>query len=56
MRHLTFLLYTLAWQAFVWGACWVAVMERGHSGWWILLAVFFSAAQYGPGRWAELDK
>ncbi len=56
MKYITFLLYTIAWQGFVWGAFWVAVMERGHSGWWLLLAILLSGCQYPPQRWAQIDE
>ena len=54
MKCLTFLLYTLAWQSFVWGGCWWLIFRADWSAWTILLAIWFSTSQYKPARWAEI--
>ena len=56
MKWLTFLVYTIAWQSFVWGACWWLLFAQGWSAWWVALAIFMSAAQYRPSAWSELGR
>jgi len=57
-RILIFAIYTILYEAIVWGVFGYAVFIAGHSGWWVLLAVLISAGQLKPkhfGVYYEVD-
>lgn len=43
-----FTIYTLVYEAVIWGVFGYAVFGLGFSGWWVLLAVFLSGSQLKP--------
>lgn len=47
-RLTMFVLYSLLFEALVWGIFGYAVFILHHSGWWMALAVFISSAQFRP--------
>lgn len=50
----TYLIYLMLWEGFVFGGCAYLVFWRDASAWWFVLAVFMSAASYSPKKWREL--
>lgn len=51
---ITYLVYIIFWEGLVIGGCSYIVFIKGYSGYWFLLAIFFSTAAYSPQKWAEL--
>ncbi|MEX3690801.1 hypothetical protein AB3X91_11850 [Paraburkholderia sp. BR14263] len=48
MKVIAFAIYSIFFEAIVWGIFGYAVFWQGHSGWWALLAVFVSSRQMRP--------
>lgn len=42
---LAFTVYTILYEMIIWGVFGYAVFIAGHSGWWMVLAVFMSSQQ-----------
>jgi hypothetical protein len=55
MKALTYLIYIVLYEGLILGGTGYAVFTLGHSGWWFLLAVFFSAGAISPGKWMYGD-
>lgn len=55
MKYLTYLIYILLWEGFVFGGAGYAVFILQRSGWWFLLAVLLSGAAYKPEDWLKVD-
>lgn len=51
MKYLTYLIYIVLWEGFIFGGAGYAVFWRGHNGWWMLAAVFVACCAYSPGKW-----
>lgn len=51
MRALTYLIYILLWEGFVWGGTAYLVFAMDYSGWWFLLAWALSSSAYRPSHW-----
>lgn len=51
MKHLTFLIYILAWEAAVWGGWFYIVFVLDRSAWWTLLAIVCSGSTIPVRRW-----
>lgn len=47
-RVWAFMVYTVLFEAIVWGLFGWAVFWQGRSAWWMLLAVILSGAQLKP--------
>lgn len=47
-RVIVFAVYTICFEAIVWGIFAWAVFIQGFSGWWMLLAIALSASQMKP--------
>jgi len=47
MKHnlICFTIYTVLYEAIIWGIFGYGVFGLGHSGWWMLLACLLSASQ-----------
>ena len=45
-----FVIYTLIFEAMIWGGFGFVVFALGNSGWWMALAVVVSSAQMMPER------
>jgi hypothetical protein len=45
---IVFALYSIAFEAIVWGLFGWAVFVQDRSGWWVLVALFLSGAQLRP--------
>jgi len=43
-----FALYSVIYEAIIWGVFGYSVFWLNHSGWWMLLAVFMSVSQMKP--------
>jgi hypothetical protein len=54
MRSVTYLIYTVFWESLIFGGCGYFVVATGASGWWFLLALLISGAQFSPERWNAL--
>lgn len=54
MAFITFLIYTILYEAIVLGGTGYAVFVLGHSAWWLLLGVILSGAQIQPHMWHSL--
>lgn len=51
MKEITYLIYIIFFEGLVIGGCGYSVFVLGHSGWWFLLATFFSGVAYHPISW-----
>ena len=49
-RIWAFVVYTVIYEAIIWGVFGWAVFVQGRSGWWILAAAVVSGAQLKPSR------
>lgn len=47
-RIIAFAVYSVAFEAIIWGIFGWAVFEKGHSGWWMVLATFIASCQLKP--------
>lgn len=47
-RVIVFAIYTICFEAIVWGIFGWAVFIQGFSGWWMLLAIALSSSQMKP--------
>jgi len=47
-RIWAFAIYSILYEAIIWGVFGYAVFVLGHTGWWLLLAVILSGAQLKP--------
>jgi hypothetical protein len=47
-RIIVFGIYSVLYEAIIWGIFGWAVFAKGHSGWWILLATIISGEQFKP--------
>lgn len=57
MKYVTYLIYIILWEALVFGGLGYAVFVLGHSGWWMLAAVFIGGFAYSPMKWIHgVDK
>jgi len=56
MRELTYLIYIILWEGLIFGGVGYAVFILGHSGWWVLAAVFVGGHAYPPERWMDGQK
>lgn len=45
---MTFALYSILYEAIVWGLFGWAVFVKDRSGWWVLVALMLSGAQLKP--------
>lgn len=54
MKHVTYLLYLVLWEGFIFGGCAYVVFWKDASPLWFVLAVLLSAAAYSPEKWAAL--
>jgi len=43
-----FVVYSILYEAIIWGIFGWAVFFNGHSGWWILVAMLMSSSQLQP--------
>ena len=48
LRVIAFAVYSVCYEAIIWGVFGYGVFVLGFSGWWILLAVVLSGAQCKP--------
>jgi hypothetical protein len=59
-RIWAFVIYSIFFEAIVWGLFGYVVFWKGYSGWWIVLALAISAAQIKPSDFGitkkEVDK
>ena len=51
MKEITYLIYIILFEGFIWAGCFYAVFVLNHSGWWFLLASIVGSAAYPPERW-----
>lgn len=49
-RIWAFAIYSIAYEAIIWGTFGYAVFVKGESGWWMLMALFCAACQLKPKR------
>ena len=54
MIAITYMIYIILWEALIIGGFGYVVFGLNRSGWWMLLAVWFSASAYKPESWREL--
>lgn len=47
-RIWAFAIYSLIYEAIIWGIFAWAVFWRGYSGWWVLVAIIMSGNQLKP--------
>ena len=47
-RIIVFAIYSIIYEAIIWGIFGWAVFVNGRSGWWLLVAIFCSGAQLKP--------
>lgn len=52
-RIWAFAIYSICYEVIVWGIFGYAVFILGHSGWWIVAAIFVSGCQLKP-KWFGL--
>lgn len=45
-----FAIYSVFYEAIIWGVFGYAVFILGHSGWWFVLAAVLSGCQLRPGH------
>jgi len=43
-----FAIYSILYEAIIWGIFGWAVFVKDHSGWWVIIAIISSAAQLKP--------
>jgi hypothetical protein len=48
-----FTIYSILYEAIIWGVFGYAVFYKDCSSWWILLAVIMSGAQFKPNSFKE---
>lgn len=48
MKYWAFAVYSVLFEAIIWGLFGWAVFVNGYSGWWIIVAVIMSACQLKP--------
>ena len=48
MNIVIFAIYSVLYESIIWGIFGYAVFWQGHSGWWLVLAVFMSGCQLKP--------
>jgi hypothetical protein len=53
-RVWAFALYSILYEAIIWGVFGWAVFVNGHSGWWVLVAVWASSSQLKPSAFGIL--
>ena len=51
MKYVTYLIYIVLWEALIFGGAGYSVFVLGHSGWWMLAAVFIGSFAYSPAKW-----
>lgn len=51
---ITYLIYCMTMITVVMGGTGYAVFVLGHSGWWILAALFICGCSYQPAKWHGL--
>jgi hypothetical protein len=51
MKELTYLVYIIVYETLIIGGCGYAVFVLDRSGWWFVLAAFFSFCAYHPLKW-----
>lgn len=49
-KYTAFVVYTILYEALIWGVFGYAVFVLGHSGWWFLLALLLSGSQLKARR------
>jgi len=54
MKYLAFAIYSICYEAIVWGGFFWAHFEKGASGWWILLAIWMSMNQLKSAQFGTL--
>jgi len=54
MKIASYLIYIICYETLVIAGTGYAVFVLGHSGWWWLLGVLFSAGCWKPERWSAL--
>lgn len=47
-RIIVFAIYSIIYEAIIWGIFGWAVFVNGCSGWWVLVAIYSSSAQLKP--------
>lgn len=47
-KYVVFALYSVLFEAIIWGVFGYAVFIVGHSGWWVLVAILLSGSQLKP--------
>lgn len=47
-RVIVFAIYSILYEAIIWGIFGWAVFVNGRSGWWVLVAIICSGAQLKP--------
>lgn len=52
---ITFALYSVAYEAIIWGIFGWAVFARGHSGWWVAVALMLSGSQLKPRHFGIIE-
>jgi len=43
-----FVIYSVCYEAIIWGLFGWGVFHKGVSGWWLLLAIWLSCSQWKP--------
>lgn len=51
MKHLTYLIYIVLWEGFVFGGAWYTIFILGNSYWWALAALLLGSCAYSPLKW-----
>jgi hypothetical protein len=54
-RIWAFAVYSILFEAIIWGVFGYAVFILGHSGWWMALAAVISGAQLRPKHFGITD-
>lgn len=51
MKAVTYFIYIVLWEFFLFGGVTYLVLEKNYSAWRYALAVFLSTAAYSPEQW-----
>ena len=51
MREVTYLIYIILWEGFIFGGSGYVVFVMNNSGWWMLAAVAVASMAYSPLKW-----
>lgn len=50
-----FVVYTLLWEALIWGGGMWVIVTQGWSPWWVVFLLFVSAAQFKPDTFLKFS-